>query len=314
MAPPPHEPPRAPAPAGPSWDDLRVFLAVVAHGSLNAAARALRLSQPTAARRLRALEEALGVALVQRGPNSLALTEAGRAVLEAASPMAEAAAAVPRAAAAYRAEPHAPVRITATASVTMFLSLHAPALSRAASPAEVAFLPTRRRLDLAAGEADIALRMGRLPDASELVTRRIGAVAFGIYAHPGAPPAAVIAPPEDPDLSRQAALMAAFARGRAVVARIGDMPTRYQATRSRLGAACLPCWLGDSDPDLVRLPGPPEGFADEVHLVLHRADRRRRDVGRVAEALAELFRSEAAALAGRASAAGPRPFGTPIRP
>jgi DNA-binding transcriptional LysR family regulator len=159
MASPPHEPPRLPVLAGPSWDDLRIFLAVVAHGSLNAAAKALRQSQPTTARRLRALEEALGVALVLRGPNSLSLTEAGRAVLEAASPMAEAAAAVPRTAAAYRTDPHAPVRITATASVTMFLSQHAPALSRAASPAEVAFLPTRRRLDLAAGEADIALRM-----------------------------------------------------------------------------------------------------------------------------------------------------------
>ncbi|HEX2553426.1 MAG TPA: LysR family transcriptional regulator [Microvirga sp.] len=303
MASPPHEPPRLPTGPGPSWDDLRIFLAVVAHGSLNGAAKALRQSQPTIARRLRALEEALGVPLVRRGPNRLALTEAGRAVLEAASPMAEAASAVPRAAAAYRADPHAPVRITATASVTMFLSQHAPALSRAASPAEVAFLPTRRRLDLAAGEADIALRMGRLPDAPELVARRIGTVAFGLYAHREAPPDAVIAPPEDPDLSRQAALVVAFAEGRTVVARISDMPTRYQATRARLGTACLPCWLGDSDPDLVRLPGPPEGFTDDVYLILHRADRRRRDVARVAEALADLFRREAAALVGRAAGA-----------
>jgi DNA-binding transcriptional LysR family regulator len=309
MASPPLEPLRLPAPAGPSWDDLRIFLAVVAHGSLNAAAKALGQSQPTVARRMRALEEALGVALVQRGPNSLALTEAGRAVLEAASPMAEAASAVPRAAAAYRADPHAPVRITATASVTMFLSLHAPVLSRAASPAEVAFLPTRRRLDLAAGEADIALRMGRLPDAPELVARRIGSVAFGIYAHREAAADAVIAPPEDPDLSRQAALVAAFARGRTIVARIGDMPTRYQATRARLGAACLPCWLGDSDPDLARLLGPPDGFGDDVFLILHRADRWRRDVARVAEALADLFRREAASLAGHASAAGTRRAG-----
>jgi DNA-binding transcriptional LysR family regulator len=305
MASPPHEPPRLPVLAGPSWDDLRIFLAVVAHGSLNAAAKALRQSQPTIARRLRALEEALGVALVLRGPNSLSLTEAGRAVLEAASPMAEAAAAVPRTAAAYRTDPHAPVRITATASVTMFLSQHAPALPRAASPAEVAFLPTRRRLDLAAGEADIALRMGRLPEAPELVVRRIGTVAFGIYAHREAPPDAVIAPPEDASLSRQAALVAAFAKGRTVVARIGDMPTRHQATRARLGAACLPCWLGDADPDLVRLAGPPEGFSDDVFLIQHRADRRRRDVARVADALADLFRREAAALAGRAAAAGP---------
>jgi DNA-binding transcriptional LysR family regulator len=171
------------APSEPPWDDVRVFLAVVAHGSLNAAARALGLSQPTIARRMRALEDVLGVPLVHRGPNQVTLTEAGRSVLEAASPMAEAAAAVARCAAAYRPDPHAPIRITATASVTMFLSRHAPVLALSASPAQVAFLPTRRRLDLAAGEADIALRMRRLPDSGDLVGRRVGRIAFAIYRH-----------------------------------------------------------------------------------------------------------------------------------
>ena len=75
----------------PSWDDLRIFLAVVAHGSMNGAAKALGQSQPTIARRVRALEETFGLSLFQRGPNNLDLTEAGRAVLEAAAPMAEAA-------------------------------------------------------------------------------------------------------------------------------------------------------------------------------------------------------------------------------
>src|SRR4051794_17416289 len=89
----------------PSWDDLRIFLAVVAHGSMNGAGRALGQSQPTVARRMRVLEENLGVALFQRTPNRLDLTEAGRAVLEAASPMAEAAGAVPKVASAYRPDP-----------------------------------------------------------------------------------------------------------------------------------------------------------------------------------------------------------------
>jgi DNA-binding transcriptional LysR family regulator len=55
---------------------------------MNGAAKALRLSQPTVARRIRALEDQLGIAVFERGPNHLALTAAGRAVLEAASPMA----------------------------------------------------------------------------------------------------------------------------------------------------------------------------------------------------------------------------------
>ena len=59
----------------PYWDDLRIFLAVVAHGSMNSAAKALGQSQPTIARRIKVLEETFGLTLFQRGPNSLELTQ-----------------------------------------------------------------------------------------------------------------------------------------------------------------------------------------------------------------------------------------------
>jgi DNA-binding transcriptional LysR family regulator len=297
MAAPSLDPPWS-AKAEPSWDDLRIFLAVVAHGSMNGAGRALGLSQPTVARRIKALEEALSVSLFQRGPNNLGLTEAGRAVLEAASPMAEAANAVPRIAAAYRPDPSAPVRITATASVSLFLSLHAAEIHEAAQPAETAYIPTRRKLDLAAGEADIALRMRTLPDESEdLVVRKIGQIAFAMYARTP-DPKAVIAPPEDPTLSRQAAYVSEFAQGRSISARIGDMPIRYQAARTGLGAAFLPCWLGDSDPDLVQVTRPQGDLIEDVFLVIHRRSRNRESVKRVANALATLFKRHQKALVG----------------
>ena len=154
--------------------------------------------------------------------------------------MGEAAAIVSRTAAAYRPDPDAPVRITATASVTLFLSLHSAELHEAAAPVEIAYIPTRRRLDLASGEADIGLRMRTLPEGTDdLVARKIGQIAFAIYARTGNP-TAVIAPPEDPTLSRQAAYVAEFAQGRTIAARIGDMPIRYQAAKAGLGAAFLP--------------------------------------------------------------------------
>ena len=280
-----------------SWDDLRIFLAVVAYGSMNGAARALGQSQPTVARRMRALEETLGVALWQRTPNRIDLTEAGRAVLEAASPMAEAAGAVPKIAAAFRPDPNAPIRITATMSATLFLSRHAVELALATRPIEIAYLPTRRRLDLAGGEADIALRMRSLPDDEDLIGRRLGRMAFAIYART-MDPSAIIVPPEDPNLSRQAAFINAFADGRAVAARIGDLPIRYQAARTGLGAAVLPCWLGDADPDLVRVSDPPEAMEEDVYLVMHRRSRSREPVARVAAALTELFRRQRRALLG----------------
>jgi DNA-binding transcriptional LysR family regulator len=282
----------------PSWDDLRIFLAVVAHGSMNSAAKALGQSQPTIARRIKVLEETLGLSLFQRGPNNLELTEAGHAILEAAAPMGEAAAIVSRTAAAYRPDPDAPVRITATASVTLFLSLHAAELHEAAAPVEIAYIPTRRRLDLASGEADIGLRMRSLPEGTDdLVARKIGQIAFAIYARTENPKA-VIAPPEDPTLSRQAAYVAEFAQGRTVAARIGDMPIRYQAAKAGLGAAFLPCWLGDSDPDLVQVVKPEGDLIEDVFLVMHRRSRNRPNVTRVANALATLFKRNQKALVG----------------
>ncbi|KGM31650.1 LysR family transcriptional regulator, partial [Inquilinus limosus] len=48
------------------WDDLKIAFAVARHGSLSAAARALRTTQPTVSRRLDGLERRVGVKLFER--------------------------------------------------------------------------------------------------------------------------------------------------------------------------------------------------------------------------------------------------------
>jgi len=142
--------------------------------------------------------------------------------------------------------------------------------------------------------------MRKLPDAPDLVGRRVGRIAFAMYRHRDDRSNAVIAPPEDPDLSRQAAFVARFAGGRTVAARIGDMPIRYQAARAKLGAAFLPCWLGDSDPELQRVTEVPDDLAEDIFLVMPARARKRREVAKVAEALGKLFQREAKRLAGTA--------------
>ena len=61
------------------WDDLKLFVAVHEQGSLSAAARVLKLGQPTLSRRIAELEEAIGTVL----------TAAGSKLLPAAQSMAE---------------------------------------------------------------------------------------------------------------------------------------------------------------------------------------------------------------------------------
>jgi len=66
--------------------DYDSFLQVVAAGSLSAAARALRLSPASLSKRLTRLEERLGVRLLHRTTRRLALTEAGRDLIDTLQP------------------------------------------------------------------------------------------------------------------------------------------------------------------------------------------------------------------------------------
>jgi LysR family glycine cleavage system transcriptional activator len=56
---------------------LRTFALVAECGSLTGAAQRLNITQPAVSRRIRELEAALGAALLRRGANAVALTEAG---------------------------------------------------------------------------------------------------------------------------------------------------------------------------------------------------------------------------------------------
>ena len=80
---------------------------------MSAAARALRVAQPTVSRRLRELEDALGFALFERAHGGTALTARGERLLEPARKMAEWAAELARAAEQKQAKPSGLVRVTA---------------------------------------------------------------------------------------------------------------------------------------------------------------------------------------------------------
>lgn len=62
-------------------DQVRHFVAVTRTGSVTAAAREQHISQPALSRSIQHLEEDLGVALFDRGKNSLALNRVGRELL-----------------------------------------------------------------------------------------------------------------------------------------------------------------------------------------------------------------------------------------
>ena len=99
------------------WEEVQLFLAIAEARSVTAAARRLRITQPTASRRLSALESLLGERLFVRSVEGVAPTPFAERMLEPARRMAEWAAEIDRAAARAETSPRGVVRITAPPGV-----------------------------------------------------------------------------------------------------------------------------------------------------------------------------------------------------
>ncbi len=150
------------------WEDVELFLVVAQTGSLSGAARQLRIGQPTVSRRLAALEYLVGTPLFLRRPDGVALTTEGERLVEPARKMAEWAGEVSRAAAASDGRPHGVVRVTAAPLVCFeYLAPFAAVLARRQLGPRLEVLSTMQYLDLARGEADLALR-GKAPSQPDL--------------------------------------------------------------------------------------------------------------------------------------------------
>jgi len=152
------------------WDDLQLFLAVAEGRSMSAAARRIRLGQPTVSRRVAALEHRLGYALFRRNVEGVQLTAAGERLLAPARRMAEWAGEVTRASSSVDHRPEGIVRITAPPGVAWdFVAPFAAWLRQKHRAIRLEVLSDTRFLDLARGEADLALRT-KPANVSDLVT------------------------------------------------------------------------------------------------------------------------------------------------
>lgn len=141
------------------WDDLQVFLAVAESGSLSAAAKRLRITQPTVSRRVAELETRLGERLFVRSVEGVAITDYAERLLEPARRMAEWAAEADRAAERRDAVPSGVVRVTAAPGVCWELLAPFAAWMRQHLPeVRLEVIAALQQLDLSRREADLALR------------------------------------------------------------------------------------------------------------------------------------------------------------
>ncbi|WAT07953.1 LysR family transcriptional regulator [Rouxiella badensis] len=163
-------------------DELAIFLEVLQHGSLAAAARKLRRSAPAVTRAIASLEQRFGARLVERTTRRLAPTEAGLRLAE-------------RAAVVLSAYNDA-VQDTVSAQLKGLLRITAPVLfgRRHVAPLVMEFqaqhpeiqielILNDRNLEMIDQGIDVAVRIGNLADSSK-VARRLGEVSVVVVASP----------------------------------------------------------------------------------------------------------------------------------
>ena len=92
---------------------MRAFVRVVETGSFSAVAKEMHVSTSTVARKVTAIEEALGVALLHRSTHSVTLTEAGHIYLERAVTLIADLDDTLRVVAELNAQPSGPLKLTA---------------------------------------------------------------------------------------------------------------------------------------------------------------------------------------------------------
>jgi DNA-binding transcriptional LysR family regulator len=289
------------------WDDVRHFLELARLGSLSAAARKLGVEHSTVARRVEALEQALAVRLFDRLPRGWALTPEGETLAHQARRLEDEALAFARVALGVSSL-QGTVRLSAPPAVAAHFLVPRLAARRQDWPGiDLEVMGETREVNLARGEADLALRLTR-PSAPGLVARALGTLGYGMYA---APHYAERAPAQWEFLGYDDSLrlvphqqwLEGVAAGRRFVLRSNDMTALWQAARAGLGIAALPHFIGRGDPGLVALPAPTLPLPREIWLVMHPDVRRSPRVRLVADMVAALVASEQALLAGLPAAA-----------
>lgn len=260
------------------WDDLRYILAVAAAGSLVGAARSLGVNHTTVLRRIGAFETKHGLRLFERLPSGYELTVGGEELIAAARRIDATVNDLERKLAGQDLRLSGTLRVTTTDTLMGSILPEILALFRAAHPGitiEVAI--SNAFLNLTRRDADVAIRPAKNPPET-LIGRRVAKVAFAIYgqrrylARQRSRELAKhrwILPDESLANTSAAQWLNAELPGAEVAMRADSFLAAAQAARAGIGLAALPCYLGDSLADLVRVKGPVSEMETALWILTH---------------------------------------------
>lgn len=283
------------------WNDLKHFLAVARAGSLSEAARALKTSAATVARRIAALEDRLGARLFHRRQSGYELTESGEAIRLKAEEVEEAVLSVEREVIGRDLRATGKVRVaTADDIATFVIAPRLPEFRRQYPGIILEIAASWDIANLTRREADIALRTVR-PKHGDFVIRRAGVWDCALYAskiYAGAHDLTRVVEDlsnveviswTDESAFRGGSWFEDHARNSPVVFAANSRHIQYAACKAGLGVAVLPCVAADHDSDLIRLLPPERVRSVDLWIVVHRDLVRTARVRAVMDFLGEIM-------------------------
>jgi len=243
------------------WDDLKHFLALSRHGSVRAASDKLGVSHSTVARRIEAFEKRLGARLFDRSPGGYAITSAGEEVLAVAEQIESEIHGLERRIAGRDQQLSGNIRVTMVDALgTHLLMPHLAEFSKLYPDIALEVVITYEPLDLSKREADVALRITQKPP-EQLIGKRLVTIYSAAYA-------------SEEYIKKHDLNSGSTARWIDYVKR-SDYPAwvkksdyphipsknvfesvllRFEAAKAGIGMGMLPCFMGDPEPTLQRLP------------------------------------------------------------
>ncbi|WP_198116954.1 LysR family transcriptional regulator [Massilia rhizosphaerae] len=280
----------------PDWDDLRFFLALCEAGTLSGAARATRVEHTTVARRIDALETALGARLFDRFPKGWSLTAAGTALVPHARKVEEDMHGLLNVARG-ASEVAGVVRVSAPPALAACLLAPRLRLPLSRLPGvEIDLRAEARTTDLMRRQADIALRFAR-PTSPGLVAKVLAHVDYALYAHEdyvaGRVPAQweFLGYDELQEDAPQQAWLDKLRGARRYGVRSNDLLTLLQAAVAGCGVGVFPRYAAARAPGLVVL-APACPVRRKLWLVMHDDVRRAPHVRAVADEIIAMFEPE----------------------
>jgi DNA-binding transcriptional LysR family regulator len=286
------------------WGDLRYVLAVARAGSALRAAEQLGVNQTTVLRRLEALETALGVPLFERRRSGHKLTPVGERVVRTGESIEREVQDLTSALDAHRRALSGSIRLTTSESLAA--RLIAPCLrsfQECHPDVTVELLVTDERLDLARGEADVALRASSTPQGAGVVARRLPDAPWTIYCS-RAYAAERGMPRRREEIrkydvvgmeGRMAQLegsrwLAEAAAGAPIRCRSNSLTNLVSNLKAGLGLGALPSIIGDAEPELVRCFSLPPDLSSQMWLIVREEIKDHAHVRAFADHLATYIR------------------------